>query len=215
VEGKALDARSDVFSFGAVLYELLSGRQAFRRENSISTMAAILYTEPPPLGAPPALQQIVKRCLAKSTGQRFQNMAEVRAALDSISGGLEQMQPSIAVLPFANMSRDADDEFFSDGLADELSNAFTQISGLKVIARTSAFAFKDKNEDIRKIAQALGVTNILEGSIRRVGSCLRVTAHLIRAADGTNIWSQRYDRELTDVFAVQDEIAAAIPEPCA
>lgn len=173
VEGKALDARSDVFSFGAVLYELLSGRRAFRGENSISTMAAILHTEPGPLDAPAALQQIVKQCLAKPPGQRYQTMAEVRAALQSISGRVEEIQPSIAVLPFANMSRDADDEYFSEGLAEEIINALTQLSGLKVIARTSAFAFKGKNEDIRKIAQALGVTNVLEGSVRRSGGRLR------------------------------------------
>jgi TolB-like protein len=210
VEGKALDALSDVFSFGAVLYELLSGRQAFREENSISTMAAILHTEPAPLDAPAALQQIVKRCLAKPLGQRYQTMAEVTAALQSISGKPEKIQPSIAVLPFANMSRDADDEYFSDSLVEEIINALTQISGLKVIARTSAFAFKGKNDDIRKIAQALGVTNVLEGSVRRAGGRLRVTAQLIHAADGTHLWSQRYDRELTDVFALQDEISAAI-----
>jgi TolB-like protein/Tfp pilus assembly protein PilF len=108
------------------------------------------------------------------------------------------------------MSRDADDEYFSDGLAEEIINSLTQISGLKVIARTSAFAFKGKNEDIRRIAQALGVTNVLEGSVRRAGSRLRVTAQLIHAADGTHLWSQRYERELADVFALQDEIAAAI-----
>jgi TolB-like protein len=121
-------------------------------------------------------------------------------------------QPSIAVLPFANMSRDSDDEYFSDGLAEEIINALTQIPGLKVIARTSAFAFKGKNEDVRRIAEALGVTNVLEGSVRRSGNRLRVTAQLIHAADGTHLWSQRYDREMTDVFAVQDEIAAAIVE---
>ena len=139
------------------------------------------------------------------TGYRFVaavvHLAEQRRAVE---------QPSIAVLPFANMNRDADDEYFSDGLAEEIINALTQVSGLKVIARTSAFAFKGKNEDIRKIAQALGVTNVLEGSVRRAGSRLRVTAQLIHAADGTHLWSQRYDRELTDVFALQDEMAAAI-----
>jgi eukaryotic-like serine/threonine-protein kinase len=210
VEGKALDARSDVFSFGVVLYELLSGRQPFRGENSISTMAAILHTEPGPLDAPAALQQVVKHCLAKPPGQRYQTMAEVRAALQSISTKVEETQPSIAVLPFANVNRDADDKYFSDGLAEEIINALTQISGLKVIARTSAFAFKGKNEDIRKIAQVLGVTNVLEGGVRRAGNRLRITAQLIHAADGTHLWSQRYDRELTDVFAVQDEIAASI-----
>jgi serine/threonine protein kinase len=212
VEGEALDARSDVFSFGAVLYELLSGRRAFRGENFISTMAAILHKEPAPLDVPPALQRIVKRCLAKLPSERYQTMAEVRTALESVSRKSEEILPSIAVLPFANLSRDAGDEYFSDGLAEEIINALNQISGLKVIARTSAFAFKDKNEDIRKIAEALGVTNVLEGSVRRAGDRLRVTAELIHAAEGTYLWSQRYDRVMTDVFAVQDDIAAAITE---
>lgn len=121
-------------------------------------------------------------------------------------------QPSIAVLPFANMSRDADDEYFSDGLAEEIINMLAQVSGLNVIARTSAFAFKGQNTDIRKIAETLGVTNVLEGSVRRAGTRLRVTAQLIRASDGMHLWSQRYDRELTDVFAVQDEISTAISQ---
>lgn len=119
--------------------------------------------------------------------------------------------PSIAVLPFANMNADQD-EYFSDGLAEEIINALTQVKGLKVIARTSAFAFKGKNEDIRKIAKTLGVSNVLEGSVRRAGMRLRITAQLIQAADGMHLWSQRYDREMTDIFAVQDEISAAIAE---
>ena len=120
------------------------------------------------------------------------------------------MAASIAVLPFANLSRDADDEYFSDGLAEEIINALTQVRGLKVIARTSAFAFKGKNEDIRRIAKTLGVTLVLEGSVRRAGGRLRVTAQLVDAADGAHRWSQRYDREMSDIFAVQDDIAAAI-----
>jgi TolB-like protein/tetratricopeptide (TPR) repeat protein len=202
IEGKPCDARSDVFSFGAVLYEMLAGNRAF------DGMASVLRDDPKP---PPALETLVLRCLAKQPGQRFQTIAEVKTALESAaSGKAAEKAPSIAVLPFANMSRDADDEYFSDGLAEEIINALTQVAGLKVIARTSAFAFKGKNEDVRRIAEALGVTNVLEGSVRRSANRLRVTAQLIHAADGTHLWSQRYDRELTDVFAVQDEIASAI-----
>ena len=108
------------------------------------------------------------------------------------------------------MSRDADDEYFSDGLAEEIINALVKIPGLKVIARTSAFAFKGENTDIRRIADTLGVANVLEGSVRRSGNCIRVTAQLIAAADGSHLWSERYDREMAEVFAVQDEISAAI-----
>jgi TolB-like protein len=212
IQGKTLDGRSDMFSLGAVLYELLSGRRAFPGETTASVIAAILHSEPEPLDAPPALSRIVRRCLAKQPSERYQTMTELRSALESLSEKPEDLPPSIVVLPFANLSRDADDEYFSDGLAGEIINALTQISGLKVIARTSAFAFKGKSEDIRKIAGALGVTNVLEGSVRRVGNRLRVTAELIHAADGTHLWAQRYDREMTDVFVVQDDIAAAITE---
>jgi TolB-like protein len=127
-----------------------------------------------------------------------------------VAGGSAEGQPSIAVLPFADMSPGKDNEWFSDGLAEEIINALTHISGLKVIARTSAFAFKGKQEDIRRIAEMLGVANILEGSVRKAGDRIRVTAQLITAADGSHLWSERYDRDMTDVFAMQDEIAAAI-----
>jgi serine/threonine-protein kinase len=117
---------------------------------------------------------------------------------------------SIAVLPFANMSGDKEQEYFSDGLSEEIINALVQISGLRVIARTSAFAFKGQNTDIRRIAATLGVAHILEGSVRRSGNRIRVTAQLILASNGSHLWSERYDRELADVFAVQDEISATI-----
>ena len=139
-------------------------------------------------------------------------MAEVRAALEDVTRAQQEAEPSIAVLPFENLSADKDNEYFGDGLAEEIINALTRIPGLKVIARTSAFAFKGKHEDIRRIASALGVTTVLEGSVRKAGSRIRVTAQLITAADGSHLWSERYDRELADVFAVQDEIAAAITQ---
>ena len=209
--GGPTDARSDVFSFGAVLYEMLSGRCAFGAESVLDTLNAVVNGEPASLESPAS--GIVKRCLEKQPSQRFSTMAEVKAALQKVRMTRNEQAkaaPSIAVLPFANMSRDADDEYFSDGLAEEIINALAQMPGLKVIARTSAFAFKGKNEDIRKIAETLGVTTVLEGSVRRAGSRVRVTAQLIQASDGTHLWSQRYDRELSDIFAVQDEMAAAI-----
>ncbi|HTS51453.1 MAG TPA: protein kinase [Bryobacteraceae bacterium] len=204
-DGKLADERSEIFSFGAVLYEMLTGKRAF------DSIAAVVRDNPAPPPAPPELQRVVMRCLAKQPSERFQNMTELKKSLERAgTKPVDRPQPSIAVLPFANMSRDADDEYFSDGLAEEIINALTEVPGIKVIARTSAFAFKGKNEDIRKIAEALGVTNVLEGSVRRAGTRLRVTAQLIHAADGTHLWSQRYDRELTDVFALQDEISAGI-----
>jgi serine/threonine-protein kinase len=207
--GKPGDARSDIFSFGSVLYEMLSGQRAFQGATAVAAVAAVLHKDPPSLHAPPEFVRIVARCLRKTPTERFQSAADLQAALAGETA-LSAAQPSIAVLPFANMSRDADDEYFSDGLAEEIINALAQMPGLKVIARTSAFAFKGKNEDIRRIADALGVTTVLEGSVRRAGSRIRVTAQLIEARNGTHLWSQRYDRELADVFAVQDEISAAI-----
>ena len=211
-QGRPLDERSDIFSFGAVLYEMVSGDRAFGGDSMVDVLTAVMRDQPRPIQSSPEMARLVMRCLRKAPAERFQTMAEIKAALEAISGKRPECQPSIAVLPFANMSRDADDEYFSDGLAEEIINALAQVVGLKVIARTSAFAFKGKNEDIRKIAETLGVTNVLEGSVRRAGSRLRITAQLIHAADGTHLWSQRYDREMPDVFAVQDEIAAAIVE---
>ena len=203
-EGKPVDSRCDIFSFGLVLYELLSGQRAF------DSLAALLRDDPAPLKSPAG--DLVMKCLAKEPAARYQTMTDLKAALEKAAPAesLPHQQPSIAVLPFANMSTDPEQEFFSDGLAEEIINSLANVPGLKVIARTSAFAFKGQHSDIRKIAEALGVTNVLEGSVRKSGNRIRVTAQLITAADGTHLWSERFDRELADVFAVQDEIAAAI-----
>ena len=201
-EAKPVDARSDIFSFGAVLHELISGKHAF------DSLGAVLRDEPARLDSPAA--HIVKRCLAKQPGERFQTMAEVRAALETLAAKPLDQRPSIAVLPFADMSSGKDQEYFSDGLAEEILNLLAKIPGLKVIARTSSFAFRGEKQDIRKIAEALSVRTILEGSVRKAGNRIRVTAQLIDATDGSHLWSERYDRELTDVFAVQDEIAVSI-----
>ena len=199
VEGKPLDTRSDIFSFGVVLYELLTGRRPF------DSLASVLRDDPAPSG-----HDVVSKCMAKQPAQRFDSMTRVLAALREIETKPAEQKPSIAVLPFANMSGDKEQEYFSDGLAEEIINALVKIPGLKVIARTSAFAFKGQNTDIRKIAETLGVATILEGSVRRAGNRIRVTAQLITAADGSHLWSERYDRQLEDIFAVQDEISDAI-----
>jgi TolB-like protein/Tfp pilus assembly protein PilF len=152
---------------------------------------------------------------AAVTGALVMPMATVSAhsaAVTPLSATVTntEQQPSIAVLPFANLSGDKEQEYFSDGLAEELINALAKISGLRVIARSSAFAFRTQSLDARQIAGKLGVAHVLEGSVRRSGNRIRVTAQLIAAKDGTQLWSERYDRELEDVFAVQDDISNAI-----
>jgi serine/threonine-protein kinase len=203
-EGQPIDERSDIFSVGAMLYEMLSGRRAF------DTLGALLRDDPTRLDGPAG--EIALRCLAKRPAERFQSIDQVRAALQRLVTKSPSDEPSIAVLPFANMSGDKEQEFFSDGLAEEIINLLAQIPGLKVTARTSAFAFRGKEQDIRNIARALDVQTILEGSVRRAGNRIRVTAQLINAADGYHLWSQPYDREMADVFDVQDEIATAIAD---
>lgn len=221
-EGKLVDARSDIFSFGIVLYEMIAGRRPFTGETAMSTMAAILREEPRPLDDADQLSRTVMRCLAKRPADRFQTVKELKksleaaheAAQDAAQPGLTALpsQPSIAVLPFADMSPGKVNEYFGDGMAEEIINALTRIPNFKVIARTSAFAFKGKQEDIRKIAAILGVANILEGSVRCAGNRVRIAAQLITAADGSHLWSERFDRDMSDIFAIQDEISQAIAD---
>jgi serine/threonine protein kinase/Flp pilus assembly protein TadD len=216
-QGEPADVRSDIFSFGLVLYEMLSGQRAFSGDSTPETMASLLRDEPAPLKTSPALEKIVKRCLEKKPSDRFQRMSElkvelVKATAKKVEVGSGKPQPSIAVLPFADMSPGKDNEWFSDGLAEEIINALTKIPGLKVIARTSSFSFRAKDVDIGQIRDKLKVQNILEGSVRKSGNRIRVTVQLINTADESHLWSERYDRDLTDVFAIQDEISQVISE---
>jgi serine/threonine-protein kinase len=201
--GYPLDVRSDVFSFGIVLHELLSGVRASGERDAFRS------------GQPPAaLARIVQRCLAADPRERFQTMAEVRAVLEHASTELTsapgEHKRTIAVLPFANMSADRENEYFGDGLAEEVINALAQMPGLQVAGRTSSFMFRGKDVELAEVGRRLNVEHLLEGSVRRAGNRVRVTAQLIKVADGFHLWSDRYDRELTDIFAIQDEITHAI-----
>ncbi len=229
VRGQSVDHRTDIFSFGCVLHEMLSGQSPFRRATAADTASAILHEDPAPLSGtvrniPPAIDGIVSRCLEKSPEERFQSASDLAYALRAVVGPPHPTQgrsallaspddrPSIAVLPFANLSADPEQEYFCDGMAEEIINALAHVNGLRVLARTSSFAFKARAEDVREIGAQLDVATLLEGSVRRSGDRLRITAQLINVADGSQLWSERYDRHLEDVFAIQEEIALAIVE---
>jgi eukaryotic-like serine/threonine-protein kinase len=209
-QGHHLDERSDIFSFGAVLYEMVSGHRAFTGTTTPQVLSAILRDDPPPLWPSSPLEPIIRRCVAKQPVQRFQTMKEVEEALRQVDFAAVRETPSIAVLPFTTLSPDTDSEYFSDGISEEIINALTQVAGLRVAARTSSFSFKHTAMDAGEIAQRLHVRHLLEGSVRKAGNRVRVTAQLVDASTGFRVWSERYDRELADIFDVQDEISRAI-----
>jgi serine/threonine-protein kinase len=216
VLGQASDHRSDLFALGAVLYEMLSGRRAFDGPTLADIQGAVLQKEPPPLatgsGADASLTGLVRKCLSKDREQRFQSARDLVQGLQTVftTHPTTETGPSIAVLPFVDMSQGKDQDYFCEGMAEEILTALSEVSGLHVAARTSAFQFRGTHQDIRQIGQALGVSHVLEGSVRTAGTRLRVTAQLIKAADGYRVWSERYDREMEDVFTIQDEIARSV-----
>ena len=226
LEGKKLDSRTDIFSLGAVLYQMATGERPFRGNTHAELISAILRDKPKSLmdlraDLPLSLQRILERCLAKDVSDRYA-ATELRDAIQQLrqafysgrfsASAASASEASVAVMPFLNLSVDPENEFFADGMTEEIINALSQIKPLHVAARTSAFSFKGKHVDLRIIGERLNVRTVLEGSVRRSGNHVRVTAQLVNVADGYQLWSEKYDREMKDIFEIQDEISRAIAE---
>ena len=226
--GRPADTRSDLFALGVVLYEMASGRHPFAAPTVAAVVAAVMHDVPADLATlnrtvPPELGLLVSRCMEKDPARRPASAAEVRASLaairltqetptQAISAPEPPRLPSVAVLPFADMSPARDQDYLCDGLAEEIINALAQLDGLRVTARTSSFSFRGKLDDVREIGRRLGVSAVLEGSVRKAGDRLRITVQLVGVADGYHLWSQRFDRGNEDVFALQDEISLGVVE---
>ena len=220
VRGEKLDARSDIFSFGAILYEMLTGRKAFHRGSSAETMAAILREELeiPDWAAPAssALATILRHCLEKSADRRYQTTRDLLFNLQQFGSGTSSgpapaaSAPSVAVLPFRKFTPDPESEFFADGITEDVIASLAKIRSLKVISRTSAMAFRNRDQPLREIAATLGAGAVLDGSIRRAGNRVRIVAQLVDARTDEHLWADTYDRELTDVFAIQTDVAVQI-----
>jgi serine/threonine-protein kinase len=261
LDGAPASVHSDLYAFGLVLYEALTGRRAFAGESMDALKAQRTHDEPPRLpdtvrDVAPVVEDIVRRCLAPNPQQRPSSAAAVLSILSGLDATTplrsvprrrwtDALRPwitiaiialglaaavsyfsaprrdettaalgpaSTAVLPFVNMSGDKGNEYFSDGMTETLLDRLAQVPQLKVAARTSSFSFKGKNTDVRRIAAQLGVASIVEGSVQQAGDMLRITAQLVRAADGAHLWSKHFDRKASDLFAIQDEIAGSVTE---
>jgi serine/threonine protein kinase/tetratricopeptide (TPR) repeat protein len=234
VRGEGVDARTDLFAFGSLVYELVTGRRPFAGETSADISSSILRDSPTPVQAlrpdlPPDIGRIIGRCLEKDPERRVQTAKDVRNELELVRRATESGSspafrggapavgsandlPSIAVLPFANRGRDEEDEYFADGITEDVIAQLCKVRTLKVISRSSVMPFRDREEGLQSIASRLQVAHVLEGSVRRLGDRVRIVAQLIDAGSGQHLWAETYDRRLTDIFAIQSEVALHIAE---
>jgi serine/threonine protein kinase/Flp pilus assembly protein TadD len=215
LSGQPTDARSDIFSFGVLLYECLTGRTPFRGETAVDILHAILREPYTPLRSllpdiQPEWESLISQCLAKSPSQRCSSMQEILKQLDRIAVPSERTEKSVAVLYFANLSGEKEDEYFRDGMTEDITTELTKIEELRLLPRSAVLAFRDQPLPASQIGRQLAAAYVLDGSLRRSGNRLRITAQLAETRTGHSIWAERYDRQLEDVFAIQDEIAQNI-----
>jgi serine/threonine protein kinase/Tfp pilus assembly protein PilF len=211
---RALDARSDVYSLGCVLYELLAGEPPYTGITA-QVVIAKRFTDPIPrvrrlrATVSPAVEQAIMKALATTPADRFPSAAAFVEALTALPG--DQHRPrSVAVLPFRNLSADPENEFFADGITEDVIAQLSKIRSLKVISRTSVMQFKNRDQSLREIGATLQVAALLEGSVRRIGDRVRIVAQLIDAETDQHLWAETYDRRLTDIFAIQTDVALQI-----